>query len=194
LGRLDAYFASRGLTRPPTGHLRFHPNLWHPKSGRSWPAMVWLITNSITGKPQGVHCTFLNDAGPGKAPIKPEKMVFGLMRGGVIRLTPPPDGDEPLILAEGIETALSALPAGQRHAWAAISATNLWHFDLPASIRYVIIIADHDESGTGTAAARDLAGQLHRQGRRVRIATPPVPGTDLNNLLGAGSADEEAAA
>jgi hypothetical protein len=43
------------------------------------------------------------------------------------------------------------------------------------------------------AAARDLAGRLHRQGRRVRIAMPPVPGADLNDVL-TGKADEEAVA
>jgi hypothetical protein len=196
LGRLDAYFASRALTRPQSGHLRLHPNLWHPESSRSWPAMIWLITNSLSGEPQGVHATFLDDVAVGKAPIKPDKMVFGLMRGGVMRLTPPPrpGSGEPLILAEGVETALSAVAANYRHAWAAISSGNMKVIDnLQVDIQTVIIVADHDDSGTGVAAARDLAGRLHRQGRRVRIAMPPVPGADLNDVL-TGKADEEAVA
>jgi hypothetical protein len=196
LGRIDSYLASRGVPRPSTGHVRFHPALRHPKSGRTWPAMIWLITNPISGEPLGVHATFLDDVGVGKAPIEPAKMTFGLIRGGVIRLTPPqqPDSGEPLILAEGVETALSALAAGYRHAWAAISASNMRSIDLSESIRDIVIVADNDDGGTGMAAARDLAGRLHRQGRRARIPMPPVPGTDLNNLLGASSADEEAAA
>jgi hypothetical protein len=194
LGRLDAYLASRGLTRPLTGHLRFHPNLWHPKSGRSWPAMVWLVTDAASGKPIGIHVTFLDDAGPSKAPISPSKVTFGLIRGGVIRLTPPPppDSGEPLVIGEGIETALSAVAARSAHAWAAISSGNMKVIELPQDIRAVIIIADMDDA-RGMAAARFLAQPLSRQGRDVRIAQPPQ-GLDLNDLLRAGKDDEEAAA
>jgi hypothetical protein len=191
--RLDAYLASRGVSRPPTGHVRFHAGVWHRESGRSWPAMVWLITNSITGEPLGCHVTFLDDASVGKAPVEPEKKSFGLVRGGVIRLTPLPsmDGEEPLILAEGVETALSALAAGHGHAWAAVSSGNMKAIDLSDDIRAVIIIADMDDA-RGMAAARVLAQRLSRQGRNVRIAQPPQ-GLDLNDVL-AGKAVGEVAA
>jgi hypothetical protein len=178
MNRADVYLASRGVARPLTGHVRFHAALWHREPRRTWPAMIWLITAGVTGEPQGVHATFLDDAGVGKAPIKPDKKTFGLVRGGVIRLTPPPqpDSDQPLFLTEGIETALAVLAAGRGPAWAVISAGNMRVVDLPPGIRNIVIVADNDDSGTGMAAARDLAGRLHRQGRRVRIAMPPVPG------------------
>jgi hypothetical protein len=193
--RADVYLASRGLTRPQTGHIRSHAGLWHRESHKTWPVMVCLITAGVTGEPQGVHATFLDDAGVAEAPIEPDKKTFGLVRGGVIRLTPPPapDSDQPLFLAEGIETALTVLAADRGPVWAAISAGNMRVVDLPAGIRSVVIVADNDDSGTGMAAARVLAGRLHRQGRRVRIAMPPIPGADLNDVL-TGKADEEAVA
>jgi phage/plasmid primase-like uncharacterized protein len=154
--------------------------------------MVWLITDGATGKPLGVHVTFFDRVGPGKAPIHPDKMTFGLVRGGVIRLTPPPplDSDQPLVFAEGIETALTVLAAGGGSVWAAISAGNMRVIDLPSGIRNIVIVADNDDSGTGIDAARDFAGRLHMQGRRVHIAMPPVPGTDLNDLLTGKAAAE----
>jgi hypothetical protein len=192
MSRVDAYLASRCLVRPLTGHIRFHTGVWHKQTGREWPAMVWLITDSVTGNPLGVHVTFLDDAGVGKAPITPAKKTFGLIRGGVIRLTSPTaDSSEPLILAEGLETALSALSARYAYAWAAISSGNMKVIDLPEDVRTVIVIADMDDDG-GMAAARVLAQRLSRQGRNVRIAPPP-PGLDLNDLL-TGKAAEEVAA
>jgi hypothetical protein len=193
MDRVDAYLASRCLARPLTGHIRFHTGVRHKETGREWPAMVWLITDGVTGKPLGVHVTFLDDTGVGKAPITPAKKTFGLIRGGVIRLTPAPPADsgEPLILAEGLETALSALSAGYAYAWAAISSGNMKVIDLPEDVQTVIVIADMDDDG-GTAAARVLAQRLSRQGRNVRIAQPP-PGLDLNDLL-IGKAAEEVAA
>jgi hypothetical protein len=195
IGRLDAYLASRCLTRPQTGHMRFHAGVWHKESGRKWPAMVCLITDGVTGEARGVHATFLDDVGVGKAPIDPDKKTFGIVRGGVIRLTPrpPPGSGEPLVIAEGIETALTALAAGSYFVWAAITCGNMKVIDLPTDIRSVVIVADMDDGGIGLADARVLAERLSRQGRRIRIARPPQ-GSDLNDLLRAGKDDEESAA
>jgi hypothetical protein len=194
MARVDAYLAWRCLARPLTGHIRFHTGVWHKETGGEWPAMVWLITDGVSGKPLGVHVTFLDNTGVGKAPITPAKKTFGLIRGGVIRLTPPPppESGEWLVIAEGVETALSAVAAGSSHAWAAISSGNMKRsLDLPEGVRAVIIISDMDDDG-GVAAARVLAQRLSRQGRKIRIAQPPE-GLDLNDLL-IGKAAEEVAA
>jgi DNA primase len=193
MAQVDAYLASRCLVRPLTGHIRFHAGVWHKQTGREWSAMVWLISDGVTAKPLGVHVTYLDDAGVSKAPITLAKKTFGLIRGGVIRLTPPPPADsgKPLILAEGLETALSALSAGYAYVWAAISSGNMKVINLPEDIRAVIIVADMDEDG-GMAAARILAHRLSQQGRNVRIAQPPR-GLDLNDLLTRKAAEEVAA-
>jgi hypothetical protein len=50
-------------------------------------------------------------------------------------------------------------------------------------VRQVIILADHDANGAGERAARAAAIRWVGEGRRVRIAMPPEPGTDFADLL-----------
>ena len=87
------------------------------------------------------------------------------------------------MVAEGIETALSAMTATAMPAWAALSASGMKALILPSIVRTVIILADHDLSGAGEHAARTAAARWLAEGRRVRIAMPPVPGTDFNDVL-----------
>jgi putative DNA primase/helicase len=156
--------------------IRFHAGLKHP-SGDVWPAMVALVTRGSDGMPLGVHRTFLNRDGVGKAPVDPQKMMLGPCRGGAIRLADP---DDVLMVAEGIETALAAMLATGQPAWAALSTSGLRTLDLPHDVRDVIVLAHGDEAGE--AAARDCAWRWKHEGRRVRIARPPH-GLDFNDML-----------
>ena len=47
----------------------------------------------------------------------------------------------------------------------------------------MIILADHDLSGAGQRAARTAAARWLAEGRRARIVLPPVPGTDMADVL-----------
>jgi phage/plasmid primase-like uncharacterized protein len=47
----------------------------------------------------------------------------------------------------------------------------------------VIICADHDTNGVGQRKAEAAARRWHTEGRRVRIALPPKPNTDFNDIL-----------
>jgi putative DNA primase/helicase len=173
---VETYLRSRGLNKPPPSSLRFHAGLKHPTSG-IWPAMVALITRGTDDTPLAVHRTFLGRDGAGKAPVDPAKMMLGPCRGGAVRLGP--IGDR-LMVAEGIETALSAMQATGQPAWAALSTSGLRTLDLPAEVRDVIVLADGDEPGE--AAASDCGLRWKREGRQVRIARPPR-GADFNDLL-----------
>jgi putative DNA primase/helicase len=173
---VEAYFVSRGLRLQPPSNLRFHAGLKHRSGGR-WPAMVALLTRGADDTPLAIHRTFLAHDGACKAPVDPQKMMLGPCRGGAVRLGP--IGDR-LVVAEGIETALSAMQATGQPAWAALSTSGLCTLDLPDAVRDVIALADGDEPGE--AAARDSARRWKREGRRVRIARPPL-GTDFNDLL-----------
>jgi putative DNA primase/helicase len=95
-------------------------------------------------------------------------MMLGPCRGGTVRLALPGDV---LMVAEGIETALSAMQATGRPAWAVLSTSGLRTLDLPDAVRNVIVLADGDEPGE--AAAQDCARCWKREGRRVRIARLP---------------------
>jgi hypothetical protein len=156
--------------------LRFHAGLKHPAGG-FWPAMVALVTNGADATPMAVHRTFLARDGEGKAPVDPQKMMFGPCRGGAVRLADPGDL---LMVGEGIETCLAAMRATGNPAWAALSTAGLRTLDLPQGVRDVIVLADGDEAGE--AAARDCAWRWKREDRHVRIARPPK-GLDFNDLL-----------
>jgi len=115
-----------------------------------------------------------------------------------------------MVIAEGIETALSLLMAlwdddiGCAHldgepigVWAALSLGNLGKLWLPDRVREVILAADSDGKvpAVGACHAKQpapdellaCAAEPHRQaGRLVRIARPPA-GTDFNDLLAAGA-------
>jgi putative DNA primase/helicase len=172
---VETYLVSRGLHLPPPSTLRFH-SLKHP-SGGIWPAMVGLVTQGTDGKPVAIHRTYLARDGAGKAPVDPQKMMFGPCRGGAVWLGLPRDV---LMVGEGIESCLAAMVATGDPAWAALSTSGLRALDLPGGVREVIVLADGDDPGE--AAARDCAWRWRREGRRVRIARPPG-GMDFNDLL-----------
>jgi putative DNA primase/helicase len=87
------------------------------------------------------------------------------------------------LVAEGIETAMAALTACGIPAWAALSTSGLVALALPAIVRTVVILADHDVSGVGERAAQAAAVRWLGEGRHVRIAMPPEPDTDFNDVL-----------
>jgi putative DNA primase/helicase len=173
---VETYLASRSLHLPSAPTLRFHAGLKHP-SGGIRPAMVALVTLGSDDTPLAIHRTFIACDGASKAPVDPQKMMFGPCRGGAVRLGVPGDM---LLIGEGIETCLAAMQATGNPAWAALSTSGLRTLDLPDAVHEVIVLADGDEPGE--AAARDCAWRWKRDGRRVRIARPPQ-GMDFNDLL-----------
>jgi putative DNA primase/helicase len=181
------YLAGRGIVLDPwPASLRFHPRCPRPKDDAGsfvppLPAMVGLVEHVKLG-PVGVHCTYLQRDGSSKADIEKAKAIFGAVDGGAIRIGAPRAGQW-FAVAEGIETTLSVGMACSMPAWAALSAAGIKKLVLPPQATHVLICADHDASGTGERAARDAAARWLAEGRRVRIAIPPVPGTDFNDIL-----------
>jgi putative DNA primase/helicase len=88
-----------------------------------------------------------------------------------------------LVVGEGIETTLSVMQACALPGWAALSADGIGNLILPREVAMVLIGADNDVSGTGQRAASEAAERFLREGRRVRIAMPPTPGADFNDIL-----------
>jgi putative DNA primase/helicase len=178
---VETYLAFRGLhlQLPPT--LRFHGGLKHV-SGGIWPVMMALVTRGSDDAPMAIHRTYLARNGGAKAPVDPEKMMLGPCRGGAVRLGRV-QADQWLIVAEGIETTLSVMEASALPGWAALSAGGIRNLILPPEAAMVLICADNDANGTGLRAAEEAAERFLREGRRVRIAAPPMPGTDFNDVL-----------
>ena len=126
-----------------------------------------------------VHRTFITVTGTGKAPVSKPKMRLGSCPGGAVRLGPV--GKE-LVVGEGIESALAVQTATGLPSWAALSASGIEGIllpDLPLASE-IILAADHDDAGL--RAANTAAERWTRQGRTVRIAVPPQPKTDFNDM------------
>jgi hypothetical protein len=163
---------------PPT--IKYHPSLLHTPTGKYFPAMVGCITVWPERKPVAIHRTYLKPDGSGKADIELNKMMLGAIRGGAVRLAPP---DKKLIIAEGIETALSIFLLQGINTWAALSNTFLEFIILPPPQQApeIVIAADHDDAGI--KSAKILAARLTKLGHKVSIDTPPQEGWDWNDVL-----------
>lgn len=104
--------------------------------------------------------------------------------GAAVRLFPIEPG-LPLVLCEGIETALAARELTGFPAWAAISANGIRRFEPPAHSP-VWIYADHDTPHpVGFEAAHELAMRLKRQGIAANIIQSDTQGFDALDDLNA---------
>jgi putative DNA primase/helicase len=173
---VEIYLRSRSLTAPLPPSLR-DARLWHRESGQWLPCMIAAV-QAADGRLAGLHRTFLQPSGRGKASVEPVKKMLGVCRSGAVRLTP---AGRRLALCEGIETGLSIREACPDLAvWCALSAGNLDQLTLPASVKEVVLVADGDP--VGLAAARRAAQRYGAGGRLVRLVELPR-GMDANDLL-----------
>ena len=126
----------------------------------------------------GLHLTFLEPDGRGR---KEKRLARGSKpKGGAIRIFPLEEG-HPLALAEGIETALAVREVTGWPVWATIAAPFMREVIVPGEVEEVLIAADHDRAGIESAHA--LARRLLREGRKMRLAVPPVEGEDWLDVL-----------
>ena len=174
----ERYLRGRGITCPMATALRFAPSLRH-ESRQSFPAMVAFVegTNGF-----GVHRTWMRSDGSGKADVTPNKAMLGPVKGGAVRLI---DTGGPLVVAEGIETAMS-LASGILKApatiWAALSATGMRGLRLPPRPGRLTIATDGDLAGRTNG--RELARRAYREGWEVYLLDAP-DGQDWNDVLNA---------
>jgi hypothetical protein len=180
-GRIGVYLCSRGI-HVGSEVLRFAEAAPH-RLGARLPAMLAPVVD-VDGEQIGTHLTYLRRDGAGKAdlPRNFQRETRGALAGGAIRLMPFSPEVE-LILAEGIETALSAAEIFGLPAWSAVYAGGLKSLALPPEARRVIVAADNDVSGAGQRNARAAYERLTAEGRSVRIGLPPDVGTDFNDVL-----------
>jgi hypothetical protein len=173
----ETYLRSRAITCPLPDSLRFHPDCWHSPTARRHPAMVARIdgANRIA-----IHRTYLAPDGRTKAAISTPRAMLGSPAGGAVRLS---DGTGPLVVAEGLETALSlasGLLRGPATVWAALSTSGLRTLRLPLEPRRLTIATDGDDPGR--AAGHDLGERAHALGWSVSLLPAP-DGRDWNDVL-----------
>lgn len=155
--------------------LRFHPHVTSLDDRRRRPALL-AVLRDYNGRLQGVQATLLAQNGAEKARVATPRRVIGALMGGAVRLGAP---DKTLVIAEGVETALSAANLLGYPAWAALTVGNLAHFEPPADLERLIIASDRDEAGH--VAATRLAEHLHSK-LDIEIAPPPIGHKDWNDV------------
>lgn len=172
----ETYLHGRGITCALPETLRFQSDCWHPNAKR-FPALVALVEG---GEGFAVHRTYLRADGLGKAAAEPAKAMLGAVRGGAVRVC---HAAGPLVVAEGIETALS-LASGLLHGpatiWAALSTSGMESLRLPFLAGRLTIATDGDEPGRKAGEA--LAVRATAAGWRVSLLPAPL-GRDWNDVL-----------
>jgi hypothetical protein len=134
---VETYLRARGIAGwvldKALGRLRYHPAAYHhggPGREVCAPAMIGLVKVGA-GATGGVHVTYLRPDGRGKSALDPAKKMWGPQgldgAPGGVWLTSVNDNAGPLIVAEGIESALSAamLIGGECRIAAALSLGHL---------------------------------------------------------------------
>jgi putative DNA primase/helicase len=181
-GAARDYLLSRRCRIPPNdGDLRWHPNLRHP-SGYVGPALVGLITDSVTNEAISLHRTWVQPNGS-KAPVNPARMLLKDHKkaGGVIRLWPDECATYGLSIAEGIETSLAAAH-GAQPIWSTIDAGNMAAFRILPGIDSLTIFADNDEAGRKAAKA---CAERWATVAEVMIVCRDEPGFDIADAVAA---------
>ena len=166
--------------------LRFHPACFYRAQNdaprETWPALIAAVTHS-DGTITGVHRTWIDRDGAGKAPIAAPRRALGHLLGNAVRFG---TSFDVMVAGEGIETVLSLrsvlpdLPMA-----ACLSANHLAALILPPTLRRLYVARDNDAAGR--RAATRLRDRARAAGSPVRVLWPVT--NDFNADLGAFGAD-----
>lgn len=168
----ETYLRGRAITHLANLRaLRFHPRCYYRPDTNAdtqvWPALIGAVTD-LSGAISGVHRTWLDPSGAGKAPIATPRRAMGHLLGNAVRFG---TAQDILAAGEGIETMLSLRDALPDLAMAAgLSANHLAALLLPASLRVLYIVRDADTAGDGAAAT--LTRRALHDGIEARMLSP----------------------
>jgi hypothetical protein len=175
----EVYLRARGIEMPLPRTLRYLPaQKKHVHSlvaafgfaDEVEPGMLHLDLLQV----RGVHLIHLAPDGTDRLrdDAKVSKKAIGRCRGTPIVVAAGSDSANNLVIAEGIEDAMSAAQTTGFTAWASASASRLPALAdaLPTYMETVTIVADDDEAGQSKSI--ELAERLSRHGFEVRIVQP----------------------
>ncbi|RUM20685.1 DNA primase [Rhizobium vallis] len=149
----DSYLRQRAILRASLHPaLRFHPSCYYRDlvTGRTsgYPALVAAVTDP-SGAITGVHRTWLDPGGDGKAKVEDPRRALGGLFGNAVRFGFPLHNLVPVMVAgEGLESILSlchVMPAMPMVA--ALTANHLAAFLPPAACLRLYIAGDADAAG-----------------------------------------------
>lgn len=177
---VEKYLFNRCITAVLPESISYHPSLYHALTKSHYPAMVSKVVKyqSIIG----IHRTYLSSDGTSKANIEPNKMMLGSMKGGGVYLKDDSTDTSNIIIAEGIETALSLYQATSKYVIASLSASNMPNVVLPSSsVNSITIAIDNDEAGIEAGA--NTVFSLSILGYKNIKTIKPDCVNDFNDLL-----------
>ena len=163
----QTYLGRRGILNMPPS-LRYHRETRAMLAGFQRP----------DGKIVGAQSTFLTKDAE-KITSRFPRLTYADMRDGAVRLAA---AAEVMGLAEGTETALSAMAMSGVPTWVTLGAGRMHDVALPDLVREVHIFADNDKSGSGRNAAHRTADVHLKAGRCVKVWFPPEGVKDFNQL------------
>lgn len=167
----------RGVTADLPDTLRYLPDCWHGPAAQRLPAMVARVEGMDL---PAIHRTYLLPNGSGKAQVEPVKMMLGNCTGGHVEVA---RANGPLVIAEGIETALalaSGLISRPATIWAALSTSGMVGVHLPEPPHRLTIATDGDDPGK--VAGQKLAERAAALGWAVSMLPAPE-GKDWADIL-----------
>lgn len=174
----ERYLAGRGITTE-SRDLRFHPRMpLGPKGAvRFLPALVAAVRNDAGIL--ALNRIFLDPDSDRLAAFEQPKRSLGSPGSGAVRLAFPRGGR--LGLAEGVETALSAMQLFGIPCWATLGNERFGLVTIPESVRELHLFVDNDASGR---LADDRAREAYAcEGRRIVSRPPDRTGDDWNDVL-----------
>jgi hypothetical protein len=182
---VERYLNHRGLELPAEAAgeaIRYHPAC--PFTGRRTPAMVCLVRDVHSNEPRAIHRTALTLDGL-KANIGGnDRLAYGPVAGGAIKLTPDEEVTRCLGIGEGIESTLTlrlAREFGPSPVWSLLSAGGIGGFPVLPGIESLWIAVDHDRAGIN--AAESCVDRWCNGGRHTFLIKPHAERLDLNDLV-----------
>lgn len=172
------YLSARGITIA-SSDLRFHARMpLGPKGAvRFLPALVAAVRNDVGIL--ALHRTFLDTDHDRLAAFEQPKRALGSPGSGAVRLANP--RGRRLGLAEGNETALSAMQLFGISCWATLGNERFGLVTIPESVRELHLFVDNDAGGL---LAEERAREAYAcEDRRIVTRRPERADEDWNDVL-----------
>lgn len=180
------YLRRRSISILPPA-LRFHPRtpLGRGKQAVFRPALIAALHERSHFV--AVQRTFLDSQEPRRArDLANPRRMLGRPDHSAVVLAP---ANDTLGLAEGIETAMSAIMLLDIPVWAVLGNERLAHVAIPDTVTRLILLPDNDRGGRIGAAKAVKAYAM--PGRMIEVLWPPHGYNDWNDLIRAGGKGAE---
>jgi phage/plasmid primase-like uncharacterized protein len=197
----ETYLQGRGIsqkTLEQAHDLRFSDQVYNSETKQSTHRALLAFARDKDNNITGVQITYLTIEGSKDTSLETSKKSLGVIKGSAVNLTPH-DSNKPLLIAEGVETALSLVEAGAKanvvaglgihNVKAIVEQTAL---DKNMDQKRIIVALDNDRDPRDLTTLprheeklRAELNTLKETNPNAEIATmqPYIQGADYNDIL-----------